>query len=227
MHKSTLALSAIVAAMSAASAGHAAMIEDGLYQLHNHPDGNAASPFYGMRLDELYNATGGHDIFTFDFDHVDSNMQMTIDGTEIHIFGTVYGGRDTGSSYANDSYLGVYTVDFTYNMGVMTVPGDDDVWVDTTNNVNTGTIDTPLGDTIALEDERGNYGYSIRIGDENNDNGHRGHDGISGWGWLNHGGHPHVAASDWLFTAELVPTPGAASLFAASGAMLIRRRRSN
>ena len=32
----------------------------------------------------------------------------------------------------------------------------------------------------------------------------RGFAGISGWGWLNHSGLPHISASDWLFTAEQV-----------------------
>ncbi|MCA9310825.1 MAG: hypothetical protein KDA21_06440, partial [Phycisphaerales bacterium] len=185
MSKTMLALSVVVAGLSASSISNAAMIEDGLYQLHNHPDGAAAAPFYGMRLDELYNVTSGHDIFTFDFDHADSDMQMTISGSVIHIFGVVFGGRDTGSSYANDAYRGIYTIDFTLDQGVMQVPGDDDVWVNTTNNVNTGSIMTPLGDEIALEDERGSYGYSLRLGDENNDLGHRGFNGISGWGWMN------------------------------------------
>ncbi|MCA9283509.1 MAG: hypothetical protein KDA30_15905, partial [Phycisphaerales bacterium] len=123
-------------------------------------------------------------------------------------------------------YRGIYTIDFTLDQGVMQVPGDDDVWVNTTNNVNTGSIMTPLGDEIALEDERGSYGYSLRLGDENNDLGHRGFNGISGWGWMNHGGLPHVASTDWLFTAELVPTPGAASLLGTAGLLLVRRRRS-
>jgi hypothetical protein len=39
---------------------------------------------------------------------------------------------------------------------------------------------------------------------------HRGHPGVSGWGWLAHGDPDnHVAASDWLFTVEPIPAPGA------------------
>ena len=226
MRRSTLAAFAGIAGLSITAISSGAMIQNGEYTLSNHPDGGVAPPTYGFRLDELYNATGGHDRFTFDFDHPMSDMVMDVTDTTIHIHGTSWGGRDTGSSYADDIYRGVYTIDFTYDVGVGMVAGDDDLEVDAANNANSGTIMTPLGDTIALVDERGSHSYSFRLGDENNDNGHRGFQGISGWGWVNHGGNPHVTASDWIFTAERnpIPTPGTVALFAAAG-MISRRRR--
>lgn len=213
--------------IGAATSG--AMINPGTYALNNHPDGAARPPLYGLRLDELYNETSGHDIFTFDFDHPMSAVFMEVSATTIHIHGVARGGRDTGGAHAADSYLGMYTIDFTYSMGVQSVPGDDDVWVNTSNYANTGTIQTPLGDTIDLHDYRGGFPYSFRLGDEDNDAGHRGHAGISGWGWLNHGPDKtvHHESSDWLFTATPtnVPAPGAAAVMLGAALCGARRRR--
>ena len=94
---------------------------------------------------------------------------------------------------------------------------------------NSGTIQGPVGGVINLVD-KADGGFTFRLGNEDNDAGHRGFAGISGWGWLVH--HPetlgHIAASDFLFTAELlpnIPTPGAAGLLLAAG-LGLRRRRS-
>lgn len=222
--QTTVALATLVAAAASASA---ITIPVGGYVLGNHPDGSANPPAYGLRLDELYNATSGHDIFTFDFEHPDSGMFMTYDGSTVRIFGQAFGGRDTGTGYAADAYQGVYTIDFTYDMGVMLASGDDDVIANAPMGANTGSIITPLGDDIGLWDKPMG-GYSFRLGDENNDAGHRGWGGISGWGWLNHGDpNVHVAASDWLFTAQpgIVPAPGTLALAGAGLLAAARRRR--
>lgn len=205
----------------------AAIISPGLYELSNHPDGSARPPYYGLRLDELYNATSGHDIFTFDFEAPGAAAFMTVTATTIRIYGQAVGGRDIGTTHANDAYLGTYTFDFTYNLGVEPTPGDDDVWVNAANRANSGFITTPLGDVINLVDERSG-GYSFRLGDEDNDLGHRGFAGISGWGWLTYvtpSGFNHVNDSDWLFTATLVPTPGTIALGALAALAGVRRRR--
>ena len=201
------------------------------YQLHNHPDGSASTPAYGLRLDELHDVTTGHDVFTFDFDHASSSMQMDIDldaGT-LRIYGNAQGGRDVGSAHAPDQYNTIYTIDMLYNVGVSTVPGDDDIWV-TADSMNAwGTILDYTGNAIPLTNLNMG-GFSLRIGDEDNDLGHRGFDGVSGWGWVNHGEDPtqHVESSDWLFTATPgVPAPGAASLFTLALAAAARRRRSH
>jgi|GEM_PF-4891332 len=174
------------------------------YRLANHPDGDHQPPPYGMRLDELFDVTPGHDVFSFDFEHPASAMWMDLAPDEIHIFGRAYGGLDIGAGY-DPAYQGVAQIDLWYTMGVGLVPVDDDSIVDTANNVNAGSIRVSFGPTpgaaIPLVDERGNYGYSFRFGDEDDDNGHRGFAGLSGWGWVNHSGLPHVAAGDWLFTA--------------------------
>ncbi|MCC6322432.1 MAG: hypothetical protein IT438_13465 [Phycisphaerales bacterium] len=226
----TAALAAGAIILSAGQATAAAILP-GLYRLHNHPDGNQRPPLYGARFDELYNATGGHDVFTLDFDHIQSAMYMTINAaqTEIRIFGQSVGGRDTGTTYAADSYLGLYQVDFTYTLGVGPVVGDDDLQVVEPDMRNSGSIVTPLGDSIGLTD-KAMGGYSFRFGDENNDAGHRGFNGLSGWGWMNYvtadGVLAHIESTDWLFTATYeIPTPGAAALAGVSGLLCLRRRR--
>lgn len=215
----------VVASVATGAAG--AVLSPGSYYLGNHPDGSALPPAYGLRLDELYDAGSGHDIFTFDFEHPSSLMVLEYTATTIRIHGVAWGGRDAGGSYAADAYLGLYAVDMSYNVGVSGVPGDDDLWVDGPNHANTGTIITPLGDTIPLWDERGGFGFSLRLGDENDDNGHRGHLGNSGWGWLNHHSPDHhVESGDFLFTIGApVPSPGAAGVLVLAAVTAGSRRR--
>lgn len=221
---------AATAALLAVPATQAATINPGLYQLHNHPDGNAAAPYYGLRLDELINVTSGHDVFTFNFDAVGAAMFLEYDGSSIHIFGRAFGGLDTGSNY-HPLLSGYVDIDFTYST-VTQVAGDDDLHVTTPNGTNTGHISVAGHPLLsqALSDYAGNFGYTFRFGDENDDQGHRGFNGLSGWGWLNHGNH-HVASSDWLFTATVVPLPpaallGALGLIPVIAAKKLRRKRS-
>ncbi|MGE0558977.1 MAG: PEP-CTERM sorting domain-containing protein [Burkholderiales bacterium] len=179
----------------------------GVYDLHNHPDGGAAAPYYGLRLDELINVSSGHDIFTFDFDHASSFMQLSWNGSSIHIYGQAYGGLDTGSAYGNPLYRGVWDIDFTYDTGIGVNPHNVEV---TANMVNEGTISSTFGlGTFDLVD-KSNGDFSFKLGSEDNGSPHRGFAGISGWGWMNHSGaglDTHVAASDWLFTATIAPVP--------------------
>ena len=208
-----------------ASVASASILAPGTYQLRNHPDGSQNPPPYGLRLDELYNATTGHDVFTFDFNHPSSMVQLTFTGTTITISGNAMGGRDIGGSYAADGYTGNYTFSFTYNVGVGLVPGDDDLQVVAASGSNVGSIMTPLGQTIELRD-KSDGSNTFQLGNEANDLGHRGFSGISGWGWMDHGptGSPHVPASDWLFT--VIPTPGSAVALLMGGAIIGRRRRA-
>lgn len=217
-----------LAALSLGRATNAASIEPGLYQVGNHPDGAAADPGYGLRLDELINVTSGNDVFTFDFeDKPGTAMYLEYNGTSIHIFGIAYGGLDVGDDY-HWLLKGYVEIDFTYSV-VESAPGDDDLIVTTPDFTNTGTIKLlglPIG--TDLFDFSGNNGYTFRLGDENNDLGHRGFAGISGWGWLNHHYAGNQPAGDWLFTAQLIPLPPAGVLGLAGLAGLAwRRRRSS
>jgi len=224
--------------MSLATGSASAAIAYGTYELHNHPDGNARPPLYGARLDELFNATGGHDIFTFDFDHAQSAMFLDYDGSSIHIYGQSWGGRDIGSAYAADIYQGLYTFDFTYSIGVGLAAGDDDVEVNLPapppSVYNYGTLQTPASGEVQLRDGHYDDGTAdFRFGDNDDDNGWRGFDGLSGWGWLFHKNQtqtsflPYVGDSDWLFIAtRQVPAPGATALMlSAIGVGAVRTRR--
>ena len=182
------------------------LLQDGLYQLGNHPDGNAASPEYGLRLDGIL--TGNpDDIVTFDFEHPDADVKIQVAGSQVRIFGTAFGGIDLGESY-DPHNSGLWQIDFTYN-NVEGLQGDDDVIVDRANaGGNTGTIKQLFGDqlTFDLNDYAGNKAISFQLGNEADDQGHRGFNGISGWGWLNHSNFDgYAAASDWLFTVNPEP----------------------
>lgn len=212
----------LATATTVAHAGIAPVLDNGAYMLGNHPDGNAADPLYGLRLDELYDATGGHDRFTFNFEHPLSGMTMTVTDDSVTIAGQAYGGRDTGSNYADDLYRGVYTIEFTYDLDVTI--GEDTILAANVGTMrDTGTITTPLGDIINLASQMsGSRTFEVSAD-------HRGFDGLSGFGWLNHGDDAgsHISASDWLFTiaAPLVPAPSAISLVGLGLAGLIRRKR--
>ena len=221
------AVSATLLSVTAPSA-RAAVLDPGQYILLNHPSEPSA---WGLRLDELHNVnTSQQDIFLFDFEHSSSLVVMDLTGSTIRISGQVYGGYwRLGIGYVEGVHRGVYTLDMFYDDGLREAIGDDDLVIDTLDNSNTGSIITPAGQTIPLYDERGNEDYSLRVGDEDNDLGHRGFDGVSGWGWLNHGGNPalHRQVGDFLFAVgPLIPAPGAGVMVAiALGVLAMRRRR--
>ncbi len=220
----------ILPLLALTASANGATILPGVYQLHNHPDGNEVPPPYGLRLDEMVDATAGHDIFTFDFDHANSDMKLYYNSVlnKITIDGVVHGGRDSGGGYFNDVYLGLYTVHFEYTIGVGLAAPDDDLQVVAPGGVNFGTITGPGGAPIHSLMDKSDGNNTFRFGDEDNDLGHRGFNGISGWGWMMVDTR-YTPAMDWLFTAEYIAIPEPTSALALGlGALLIgaaRRRR--
>ena len=179
------------------------LVANGLYELKNHPNGNARDPLYGLRLDRLFH---NHRPITFDFEHDDSDVWMQVDGSSIIIFGQVFGGKDGGSEYVVGQ-SGIWDLYFRYDMTIAPVPGDDDLY--TTVEQGEGTIvphfstsDFGAGHVFNLTAHKSGA-FALRIGNTDDDSGHRTHTGISGWGWLKHDGRgslQHHSASDWLFT---------------------------
>ena len=240
---STLVASLCVSSGAIANTFHPeGTLEEGTFFLNNHPDGNAAPVFYGLRLDELIDVTEGHDIFTFDFEHGDASMQIEIGSTSIRIFGRAFGGLRDGDGYG-DSFVGLWNIDFTYNSFDFASGDDDREAIGLVPDDHFGTIAPQFDDTVFWLQDQSNGDFSFRLGDKNNDNGHRGFDGVSGWGWLNHAPFegspgdlaagptetfPKHRASDWLFTVgerAPVPEPASAAVFMAGSLILLRRRR--
>lgn len=180
------------------------ILDPGVYELHNHPDGNAAPPLYGLRTDELIDVTPNHDIFTYDFDAPGSSMFLELTPTTARIYGTVFGGLNQGTGY-DPTLSGYWSVDFTYVDLVSLVPVDNDYTDQTSNDSGTLTQLFGAGTTFELGSYKGFY-----LGDRADDLGHRGFAGISGWGWLTYASG-HENATDWLFTVGdqvAVPEPG-------------------
>ncbi len=190
-------------------------VPDGTYRVKNHPDGGAAEPFYCLRLDKLF---GNHKTITFDCEHPDSDVTMVVSGSTITISGVVFGGKDAGTIYdPNES--GLWQLDFTFT-NAMTAPEDDDLVVPPATPSNgSGTI-IPLfsttsgtlteGTVFNLIDYAGGHPFTFRLGDRADDGGHRGYNGISGWGWIKFcegetcTDFERPDIMDWLFTAEAI-----------------------
>ena len=202
----------------------------GRYRLHNHPNGPKGPPLYGLRLDGLL-TLDHHDVFTFDFDAPESAMFMDLSATGIHIFGQAFGGLDRGRGYKAGS-TGVFLIDFKYDSGVSALSRDrgiPDIAVTGGCSLsNSGTIQAMFGSNqtpIPLVAKCGRRGNSFRFGDKNG-SGHRGFDGLSGWGRLNHNGLPHMKAGEFLFTAEKIPEPSSLALLCLGLPLLMSRRRA-
>ncbi len=186
-------------------------IDDGTtYFLHDHPDGNASPPGYGLRLDGLYGG-GGSEINTFSFDAGAASMMLTYESDTIVIEGVML------ENFTGD----LWDIQMTYAMST-TLDGDGNLGSTGPEFSNTGVMtNQTTNQVVTLEDF---MPVTFLLGFD-----HRGFSGVSGWGWVNHSSaEKHIAASDWLFTVGApVPEPSAAILFGMGSlvtAGMVRRR---
>ena len=237
-HRHAVSAASVIGAFTLLSSASALDINAGTYELGNHPDGNAAPPGYGLRTDELVDVTANNDVFTFDFEDDASNMQLTYDdvANTIRIFGTAFGGLDTGTGYHAD-WSGTWSIDVTYS-NVTLAEEDDDLWHIDNPPTFIGSLSLIAGGEKITETHTtptnlftdAEEAVVFRLGDDKDNNGHRGHDGISGWGDLQRI-RDQAAFGDggyWLFTMSTTPVPAPApTALMATGvfAMGIRRRR--
>lgn len=226
----TLGILAGLAALTGALSAPASAIPYGEYRLGSHHAGSQAPPSYGLRLDNLI----FEGVYTFNFSDGRSDMFMDYTEQGIYIHGVSWGGLDIGGSYEDGQ---LFSIEFLFDTSVADTsaygpsdPAAPDHGMEDTlvraNAANYGRI-TGLSDTAdrnsvttwLLRDHANHENYSFRMGDGANGEGHRGYNGISGWGWLDHsadngqtwGGSMDGCCSDFLFTVN-VPEPSSLAL---------------
>lgn len=213
----TSAIAALAVAALAGSA-HAGVVES--FFMFDHPDGNAAPAFYGLRADNLF---GEGNINTFSLDHFgDSILTVHDNGGDlsIHMTGTIFGGEDGGAAPVNPE---AYTFEFWYTEGVEAFDGG---WrVVGTDDANGGSI-TRVSDNATFEfsTKADGSGVSFIFAPD----GHRlpGDDDWAGRGWVMSDENPRGQyTQDWLFTGEVVPAPGTLALALGGGLLTMPRRR--
>ena len=200
----------------------AAQADTFTYMAGNHPDGNAAPPFYGLRLDfngvkQTFNFLDV--LFTYD----DSTGMASLQGTIQHNQGT--GNQALYQMMASFQISGgIFVGDpiqHLLNNGGFLLFGMSELWL------------TPLN-------APGSYPGPLHwIGKSNNSDqefllkfGHRGFEGVSGFGWLqtcDDFNDPSTCAqtgtNDFLFTLHAVPEPGTTTLLGVGLAALAFFRR--
>jgi hypothetical protein len=185
---------------------------------HDHPDGSASPPLYGLRIEGLLEDGP----YTFSFDYEDESERARVvlaydeDLQQIRITGRAYGGRVVDDEWGASS-RGWIDIDFTYTTHIA-VKDDcgalagDDLYVTAESSANQG--------TVALDGWGGDFVFpcSDRSGENNgcsfifdNDYDSKGNaaiaDDLSIWsasGWI----HPGASGPrDWLFIAERITAP--------------------
>lgn len=189
-----VAISVLLLSLQTASA--AGTILPGLYQLHDHGEGNVG-PDYGLRVDSigaLFSVDLGSAYVTLDWD---GGTTATITGQVYR----VYFGEMWDVDYTITGITAVGTLGFTATGGSGTL-------TDPSNNVSAITgLQNGDGDAFVFLAD----GHRL-TGDD---------DTPVGRGWL----LPPDATDDWLVRAELIPEPASLALLAAGGLALFTRRR--
>lgn len=188
-----LLASAVPAGLAPAEA-KADRLPPGLYRLHNHRDGHAAPPFYGLRLDGLRTGDAS-DVFSFDFDAPEAAVFLELTPTSARIFGTAWGGEDAGEHVERPE---PWDLEMRYALAGSSGT-EEGLRSSGPVGTNTGILRRRAdGRLFTLEDAGGPPSFVI-------DRGHRAPPDVwTGRGWLKHSGAPErLADSDWLF--EIAP----------------------
>lgn len=217
---SWMAMGVIGAASALANAGVAEVVA--MFDLHDHPDGSAAQPYYGLRLDNI----GAPGTMTLSM-AMHSNTTLSVieeDGQfSIRIQGTLHGGQVSSNEYVSSND---YSIDFTYGANVIQTANG--YRVDGFTTLNSGTLtNLDTEQEIELFGKPNMQGLAFTFQAD----GHRMSGDSTTWvgrGWLtdeSDGSAPGAGSQDWLFYATEVPTPGGSLLLACSGLVIARRRR--
>ncbi len=190
------------------------------FSLDNHPDGNAAPPAYGLRMDGMMGA-----ITVFSFIDVQLTVtDNTMNGGDISmsISGLVEGGEVVGGVFADPE---LYNLNFNYISNVEEFNGGWRV-LGVNNALNTGSITPINGDAEDVFPVVDNDNNAFIFAPD----GHRLDNDNTSWvgqGWLttNQNGQDSPGTQDWLFTGTLIPAPGSAALLALGGIAAARRRQ--
>lgn len=228
------------AAVSTAALAAPSLAATTVFKLSDHPDGEAALPTYGFRMDTMFSgrsgAGGGVTLFSFNT-YDDVLLKVTDDGgsLKINISGTVYGGEKSGSGFAYGA--GAYHLEANYTMHV-NAQGTGWVVAQDAPLHNTGSLTALSGGDVRVADgEVFNFhdmsAASFLFLQDN----HRlaGHSEFNqgfwvgrGWVTYNPSGANSGGTQDFLFIGNLVPLPTPVGLACAGlfGAAAVRRRRA-
>ena len=231
-----LGIACAAACALAVCATDASAAFDQVWRLNSHPDGNAADPIYGMRLDGL----GGHSPVTIDFDTGFVSLAYDNVAKQIRIVGTALGGHDIGSTYDPST---AFTFEFLYDNVTEIASGTSLELVVNSATMfpgNSGSV-TPLEDfgtltggvPVALSDKsNGTFSFKFDNVDNHRLGGHglSGPDTFVGRGWFDRSG-----TNDFLFIGTkdpnlTVPEPTSIAMWSIFGVtaagLRLRKKRS-
>lgn len=177
------------------------------FRLHDHPDGAAAPPTYGIRLDRLFQdhpgANGGQTTFSFSNPEDKTSVTLRRNGLNFRIRGHVYGGEDVGTSYGYGANR--YRLSYDIVSGVRTL---GDGWAAKAPG-NSGFIRRPNFEQLLFSKGLSNGDAFLLRRDGHRLNGHpqQALNPFVGRGWLMFNDSFPVGggSQDFLFLAEPIP----------------------
>ncbi len=137
-------------------ADDSATVEVISYEISDRGDGSKNPPDYGLRLDGLFDSPSDSLVtnWTFSFDQPGSGATMEIDPAtaQVRIYGTVIGGRDTGTGW-DPATVATWQIDFLFDSGVTIMDQSTGFWSVESSAKNYGTM--KLLDAVDLDGTAG------------------------------------------------------------------------